>query len=648
MVTPYTTQLAALESSGGRRMFNGLGSGATGKYQFMPDTWADLIRRFPNAGLTPAGITDNAPGGQQDIALQLFNQSNNAVLKRSLGRDPQPWETYAAHRFGSGGAQDLFGSADDMPARLIFPQKWIEQNPDIADKTAGEIKTLFQGRFGATPPVEVAARPPAQPVQETPAMPQSTPGLLFDAPDTTSSSAAPPQQPSTADAGMGWLGALAAGLMEFGSGLRGGAPGAGMNMVAGFQKQAQQQASQQALAAAMQKMNGPNPDMKGALAVLGANPATAAMAFQMMPEMEKMRQKQALVQTANTYADRLDASGHKDLAVALRGNPALMEEVVKHQATAAFPKQEAFTLAPGNVRYGADGKVVASAPDAPDNDLVTVFDPTTGQSTYHRKSEADGLTAPPPRGVTVNLNNGQDTVAQRQALAESLGVPLAGASPYDNANLSAKGRENLFLANQKAAEKRWASLAEEDAAHRKAITTLERFKELNGKVGTGGLMGMPGVGAAAGLFDSDVAEMRSITAEIAPNMRAPGSGATSDFDAKQFERATVGIDKPKQANENIANARIAAAQMALERGAFERAYFDANGHLQGADRAWRQYVEANPIFDPKGKDFALNPSRTAWKDFFRPKKEQAAPSSGVPGAELDFDPATGTFTPRAR
>jgi hypothetical protein len=292
--------------------------------------------------------------------------------------------------------------------------------------------------------------------------------------------------------------------------------------------------------------------------------------------------------------------------------------------------------------------VVASAPDAPSTDLVSVFDPATGQSTYRRKADAEGMTAPPPRGVTVNLNSGADTVAQRQALAESLGVPLAEVSPYDNTNLSAKGRENLFIANQKAAEKRWAAMGEDEAAHREMIANLGRFKQLNEKVSTGGLMGVSGVGAAAGLFDGDVAELRSITAKIAPNMRPPGSGATSDYDARQFERATVGIDKPKQANQNIADARIAAAQQALDRGAFERSYFDANGHLQGADRAWQRYANENPIFDSRGKEFALNPNRVGWRDYFRPKKEPAQPASGASGAELDFDPATGAFKPRAR
>jgi hypothetical protein len=613
MATPYTAQLALLESSGGRRMRNPV-SGATGKFQFMPATWADLMQRFPNAGLTPAGIMDNSDGGQQDIALDLFNASNNRVLRKSLGRDPLAWETYAAHRFGAGGAQDLLGAPDDTPARLMFPADWIRQNPDIANKTAGEIRSLFQGRFGQSPPIEVAARPPALPVQEVPPMAQSipqpqVPGLLADA----SAAATKPQDASGWGGLLGeggdWKTALVAGLMSLGDGLRGGSGTAGLTWLT---QQQQQKLAQ---------------DYRG---------------LQMGELRDKQAQRQAMQRAATAYADRLEAAGHADLATAVRGNPSLMDEVLKQQAQNAFPRQEAYTLTPGSIRFDADGKPIASVPQQPSQDLVPVFDPATGLATYRKKSEADGLTAPPPRGVTVNLNNGQDTAAQRRALAESLGVPLAEVSPYDNSNLSPKGRENLFIANQKAAEKRWADMTEADAQHRQTIADMQRFKELNGKVSTGGMLGLPGVGAAAGLVDSDVAELRAITAKIAPNMRPPGSGATSDFDAKQFERATVGIDKPKMANENIANARIAAAQLALDRGAFERAYFDANGHLQGADRAWQQYLTANPIFDPQGKDYALNANRVGWRDYFRPSKP------AVPTGELDFDPATGTFKPRGR
>ncbi|MBP2311878.1 lytic transglycosylase domain-containing protein [Azospirillum soli] len=233
-----------------------------------------------------------------------------------------------------------------------------------------------------------------------------------------------------------------------------------------------------------------------------------------------------------------------------------------------------------------------------------------------------------------------NAASDRSALAASLGVPLADADPFADPRLSAKGKENLKLAYTKAAEKRWAELGDQEAQARQRIADMERFKELNGKVGSGGVYSLPGAGAVAGALDSDVAEMRAITARIAPQMRAPGSGATSDFDAKQFERATVGIDKPKEANEAIANAGLAAAKLTLDRGAFERAYFDANGHLQGADRAWRRYLEANPIFDPKGKDFALNANRKDWRDFFHPKQQEpqsegSAPASG--GTVLRFD-----------
>lgn len=249
---------------------------------------------------------------------------------------------------------------------------------------------------------------------------------------------------------------------------------------------------------------------------------------------------------------------------------------------------------------------------------------------------------------------GDDTsagTADRTSIAATLGVPLADVDPYSDPKLSPKGRENLLLANQKAAEKRFAELQESEDSARQQAQQYKRFLDLNDRVETGGKFAIPGAQSIGSALDSDVSEMSSITAKIAPTLRAPGSGAVSDFDAKQFLRGTVGLDKPREANRAIATAGLAASQLTIDRGQFERAYFDANKTLSGADRAWQSYLNANPIFDPSAKEgeLRLNSNRKGWRDFFKGQSSPAdadmregiaSPARALPpGSEVVDGPA---------
>ena len=217
-----------------------------------------------------------------------------------------------------------------------------------------------------------------------------------------------------------------------------------------------------------------------------------------------------------------------------------------------------------------------------------------------------------------------------------LGVPAPAVLPWQN-------QTNPRDANKvKAAEQtRGAKEIEKDIdaakKERDAAAAAKRFIELNDKVATGGLVDRMGVTRGLQSLGSDYAEMEAITAKLAPAMRQEGSGSTSDFDGKQFERATVGVDKPKAANKNIAQAVIARAQNAEEYADFRQTYFEQNGTLQGADRYWKEYANKNPIFDPsKPGTFELNNKRKPWSEHFKsanPAKPAGATGSGLSPAE---------------
>ena len=166
----------------------------------------------------------------------------------------------------------------------------------------------------------------------------------------------------------------------------------------------------------------------------------------------------------------------------------------------------------------------------------------------------------------------------------------------------------------------------------------EQFKALNERTSTGPISGSAPAAFVRGIFDPDIQTMRSISDRLTPKMREPGSGATSDFDARMFQSALFGVNKNPESNRAIADAMILKAKAEKDRVSFMESYLAQNNTLRGADSAWTQYAEANPIFDPKETaSFGLNKGRVDWQTWFRnavdPQtgklREGGAPGAGV-------------------
>jgi hypothetical protein len=218
-----------------------------------------------------------------------------------------------------------------------------------------------------------------------------------------------------------------------------------------------------------------------------------------------------------------------------------------------------------------------------------------------------------------------------------LGVPAPSVLPWSNQS-NPKDANKVKAKEQERGSKEIEKDTEEAGKQLGFARDAQRFLELSKKVKTGGLIDKTGVGQWLASTDPDYAEMQSITARLAPAQRQPGAGATSDFDAKQFERATVGVDKPKQTNENIAQAVIARAQQSQDYAEFRQTYLEQNGTLQGADRHWKEYVTKNPIFDPeKTGTFEPNKKRQSWRDHFKTKTEKPSATTAPAGGGLSED-----------
>jgi hypothetical protein len=227
----------------------------------------------------------------------------------------------------------------------------------------------------------------------------------------------------------------------------------------------------------------------------------------------------------------------------------------------------------------------------------------------------------PMSGVTPGFN---------PELAGKLGVPQADTDPYRG--LDRKNAQALYKSNHQRVEKELDKGEEEMIAAKNRQADAKRFLALNEETGTGGIYKVPGSQSVAGLFSNNMQEMSAITDRLTPKMREPGAGATSDFDANLMRNALFGPTKDREVNKNVATAMIQKDQNVIDYQQFKRDYFDANGHIGGAERAWRQYLNANPIFDPKAKEgsYALNPNRVSYREFFGGKQtpaQDAAPAA---------------------
>ncbi|QCG97384.1 hypothetical protein E6C67_26800 [Azospirillum sp. TSA2s] len=591
----------ALENYGGNAGLRG-GSGEFGLMQVMPGTYADLARRH-GLGSDASDPSNNIMAGTAYIAENL--QANGGDVAKTL----------AAYNAGPGGSAKFrqTGDASTLPA---VTQGYLQRAArfgviDPSQASAVEITDSPRGssmpgrNYAATYTSEEAGVPP---------LTEADVVRMMNAPRSPYRSTDDSGGRAVVDALRGQFGQSAGappGLLSQGT------PGPSADGMGGLLGNGQFQ-GQALLALASGLLSGRNwaEGLGGGMQNL-AQVASAA-------QQRAMQQRQLDRQDRN---DKADQDWRRMQWERLSQNDARDQEWKKQ----TFDRQA--TNDQFDQQYRRDALRIQEMNATKQNkpDVIKAMeaagiDPASpaGQQ-YLRQKYLGGFGEDPSTGA-----------ADRSTIAATLGVPLADVDPYSDPKLSPKGKENLLLANQKAAEKRFADLQEAEDAARQQAQQYKRFLDLNDRVETGGKYAIPGAQSIGSALDSDVSEMSSITAKIAPTLRAPGSGAVSDFDAKQFLRGTVGLDKPREANRAIATAGLAASQLTIDRGQFERAYFDANKTLSGADRAWQSYLNANPIFDPSAKEGALrlNSNRKGWRDFF---KAQGSPS--------DADMREGTANP---
>ncbi|HWU19384.1 MAG TPA: hypothetical protein VN155_17010 [Devosia sp.] len=153
----YFAAIRGAESGGNDQAANP-NSTAFGRYQFTQGTWADLVQRHPNAGLTVGGRGDPA---QQEIAIRLFTDENAKTLA-GAGISQTNGNLYAAHFLGAGDAVRVLNASGQtlvssiVPASVVTANKFLQGMTVAGFKAWAAKKAQGDGSSGTVAPELVA------------------------------------------------------------------------------------------------------------------------------------------------------------------------------------------------------------------------------------------------------------------------------------------------------------------------------------------------------------------------------------------------------------------------------------------------------------------------------------------------------------
>jgi hypothetical protein len=237
--------------------------------------------------------------------------------------------------------------------------------------------------------------------------------------------------------------------------------------------------------------------------------------------------------------------------------------------------------------------------------IVEIYDPETGQP---QKGYMEGDTFVPlggsksPSGgtnLTVDPTTGAITFSQG-----GTGQPGAAYDPTRDPGQLAK---KLSEADVKAIEGyREAAVVADDLG-----ATIDGLEMTIGNVGYTG----PG-GELYGTLDDVVGVLpgdsgsrgaaKSLAMEAQLAMTAKTKGAITDREMGMFRQAVPGLGQTKDGNTQIIAAMRAMTNRVKTRASFMEEYASANGSLNGAQDAWRRYIEENPVLTSDADGLVVN------------------------------------------
>ena len=137
-----------------------------------------------------------------------------------------------------------------------------------------------------------------------------------------------------------------------------------------------------------------------------------------------------------------------------------------------------------------------------------------------------------------------------------------------------------------------ATLAKEqaavDQAHR-GLQALDEFDAINNRLKPrGGVLNQVENTVRGWLGDHDIARIDQLAKGFAVRQRQPGSGSSSDFDAKMYNAMSGGAYQPYQTNVDFSKEARAQATAIISRHQFKDQYLQQHGTLVGSDAAYAQ------------------------------------------------------------
>lgn len=224
------------------------------------------------------------------------------------------------------------------------------------------------------------------------------------------------------------------------------------------------------------------------------------------------------------------------------------------------------------------------------------------------------------------------SLEQKQNVAQMAlkeGVPIETPDVFAGLEPKFKGQLEISLKKES-----FKLLNEDNKTAKSARDTINSYNRAEKLLDEGlTTYGIRGVGAFGVkplvMFSPKAKEFVSISSYLVPRMRAVGSGQTSDFDAKMFQASTIDINNPVETNKNIIRAARQKEELVVERNKFLNKYFNVHGNTVGAEEAWLNYLNDNPIFDPEKQDFSLNQNRLTPQQYFMQKNKQIAEDIGA-------------------
>lgn len=150
-----------------------------------------------------------------------------------------------------------------------------------------------------------------------------------------------------------------------------------------------------------------------------------------------------------------------------------------------------------------------------------------------------------------------------------------------------------------------------------------------------------------GWFGVDDAEamqqVRSQATDMKLNLSQKLKGAISNAEQGMLENATPGLGMTDAAATPILQGYDLAATRVMERAKFVRAWVQKNGDDYGADEAWDQYVNENPIIamDERGNgNWTVKPENVGnWQRYVIDVNAEDGPARTGVDPSLGFDPA---------